>query len=114
LLRRSSSPSGSRQHGVDLALSSAETTTEDRQDKKLKVRFYGKLTDLFGSEREVAVDTPCTVGELRRQLLAEVPHAAGSLQNKRVRACIGDTIVSDGDVVPTDEVLELLAPVSGG
>lgn len=80
----------------------------------MKVRFYGRLADLFGSEREIAVDTPCTVAELRRRLETDSPEAAESLQNKRVRACIGDAIVQDGVVMSEGDVLELLAPVSGG
>ena len=80
----------------------------------MKVRFYGKLADLFGSERDVAIDAPCTVAELRRRLSIDDPQAAKSLQNKRVRACVGDVIVQDGDLIPRGQVLELLAPVSGG
>ena len=80
----------------------------------MKVRFYGKLADLFGSEREVAVDTPCTVAELRGRLAMEHPQGSEALQHKRVRACIGDEIARDSDVVPGGAVLEFLAPVSGG
>lgn len=80
----------------------------------MKVRFYGKLADLFGSECEVAIDTPCTVAELRRRLATDHAQASESLHNKRVRACVGDTIVRDDDLVTGDEVLEFLAPVSGG
>jgi molybdopterin converting factor small subunit len=80
----------------------------------LKVRFYGKLADLFGSERQIAVDPPCTVAELRRRLATEHPQGAESLQNKRVRACVGDAIVPDSYAISDDETLELLAPVSGG
>lgn len=80
----------------------------------MKVRFYGKLADLFGSERDVALDAPCTVADLRRRLATDHPHAAESLENKRVKACIGDEIVPDSAVIPEDGVLELLAPVSGG
>ena len=82
--------------------------------RKMKVRFYGKLADLFGREREMTVDLPCTVAELRRRLAADAPQAAESVLNKRVRACIGDAIVRDEDVIPEGAVLELLAPVSGG
>jgi molybdopterin converting factor small subunit len=78
------------------------------------VRFYGKLADLFGSELEIMIDTPCTVAELRDRLADDQPEAAQSLQNRRVRACIGDSIVDDGAIIPEGAVLELLAPVSGG
>ena len=80
----------------------------------MKVRFYGKLAELFGSEREVQIDAPCRVSELRRHLATGHPQAAGLLQDKRVRACLGDLIVGDGHVVQESEVIELLAPVSGG
>lgn len=80
----------------------------------MKVRFYGKLADLFGSERELAIDTPATVAELRERVASEHPEGAESLQHKRVKACIGDQIAQDSDVVPEEAVLEFLAPVSGG
>ena len=83
-------------------------------ERRMKVRFYGKLADVFGRERETAVDRPCTVAELRELLAADQPGAAQLLENKRVRACIGDTIVRDDEIIPEGEVLELLAPVSGG
>jgi molybdopterin converting factor small subunit len=80
----------------------------------LKVRFYGKLADLFGGEREIAIGDPCTVAELRDRLALEHPEGADSLQHKRVRACIGDEIANDHDIIAQDTVLEFLAPVSGG
>lgn len=80
----------------------------------MKIRFYGKLADLFGSEREIAIDAPCTVADLRHRLAIERPEGAESLQHKRVRACIDDEIAHDHDFVAKDTVLEFLAPVSGG
>ncbi len=44
----------------------------------------------------------------------EHPQGSEALQHKRVRACIGDEIARDSDVVPGGAVLEFLAPVSGG
>jgi molybdopterin converting factor small subunit len=86
----------------------------DWQDANLKVRFYGKLADLFGHEREVRIATPCTVAELRLRLATEHPEAAESLLHKRVRTCIGDSIAQERDVVPEGTVPEFLAPLSGG
>ena len=80
----------------------------------MKVRFYGKLADIFGRELDISTDTSCSVAELRKLLAADYPHAAQSLQNKRVRAFIGNAIVHDEYLIPQGEVLELLAPVSGG
>ena len=80
----------------------------------MKVRFYGKLANLLGNEREISIESPCTVADVRLRLAVDHPEAAESLKNKRVRACVGDTIVHDGDVISRGEMLELLAPVSGG
>ena len=54
------------------------------------------------------------MGELRDRLAMEHPGGAESLQHKRVRACIGDQLAQDNDVVPEGAELEFLAPVSGG
>ena len=80
----------------------------------MKIRFYGKLADLFGTERELAIDCPCTVAELLRKLASDHPEAAETLQNKRVKACVGDAIVQESTVIPKGEVVEFMAPVSGG
>ena len=80
----------------------------------MKVRFYGKLAEFFGSEREVSIGAPCSVEDMRRRLLTEHPEATEALRNGRVRACIGDRIASDTDIVPEGAELEFLAPVSGG
>ena len=80
----------------------------------MKVRSYGKLADLLGAEREVRIDVPCTVAELRSHLAAECPDAAEVLNNRRTRACVGDAIVPDSHVLAPDGPIELLAPVSGG
>ena len=81
---------------------------------KVKVRAYGKLAELLGQESNVDIDVPCTVGELRTYLAATNPEAAGPLTNKRVLACVGDTVVPDDHILRGGEPVELLAPVSGG
>ena len=80
----------------------------------VKVRSYGKLADLLGRERDVHINVPCTVAELRAHLAAIYPNAAEPLASKRVLACVGDTIVPDNHVLAGSEPVELLAPVSGG
>jgi len=81
---------------------------------RMKVRSYGKLADLLGTEREVRIDAPCTVAELRVHLAAECPEACEALNSRRLRACIGNAIVPDSHTLALDEQIELLAPVSGG
>lgn len=80
----------------------------------MKVRSYGKLRDLLGYERDVPIDAPCTVAELRARLAAECPEAAEPLASRRVIACVRDTVVPDNYLVTPSDPVELLAPVSGG
>ena len=63
---------------------------------------------------EVELDGSRSVAELRDHLARLCPDAAVALGSKRVRACVGDSIVLDSHVVgPADEV-EFIPPVSGG
>jgi len=80
----------------------------------MRIFFYGRLSDALGHEMEVDLPGSCSVADLRN-LLAELrPEAAAALGSKRVRACVGDSIVLDSHVVgPADEV-EFIPPVSGG
>ena len=78
----------------------------------MQVLFYGKLADRLGEAIELPVSGPCTLGELRQRLAEEHP-AAGVLDG-RVRACVGDRFVGETDKVGPDDVVEFLAPVSGG
>lgn len=80
----------------------------------MKVRSYGKLADLLGSERDLKIDEPCTIAELRAHLAVQFPDAAASLNNRRVRACVDGSVVPDSYVVDPGDQIELLAPVSGG
>lgn len=80
----------------------------------MKVLFYGKLSDAFGHELEVPLTATCTVAGLRRQLVAQHPDAAEALQDKRVRAFVGSTLVADAHQLDPGDEVEFLAPVSGG
>lgn len=79
----------------------------------MKIRFYGRLANLFGPDIDFPIEESCSVDELRRQLATVHPEAA-SLLGPPVRACVGDTMVAgDHGVRPGDSV-EFLPPVSGG
>jgi molybdopterin converting factor small subunit len=80
----------------------------------VKIRSYGRLAELLGYEREILTQAPCTLADLRAQLVEECPEAAAQLARPGVRAYVDDTIVNDCDIVREGELLELLAPVSGG
>lgn len=80
----------------------------------MKVLFFGKLRDPFGPEIELRVEAACTVAEVRRQLVALQPAAAEALSNRRVRACVGSTLVDEDYKLAPDGEVEFLAPVSGG
>lgn len=80
----------------------------------MKIRFYGKLADLLGSEVDVAIASACSVEDVKRLLSSKNAAAAEALANKRVRACVGDSFVTDQHCVAPADELEFLAPVSGG
>ncbi len=77
--------------------------------------FYGRLADVIG--REIELDVPAgvsTVRDLRGMVAALYPSAAGDLERPRLRACIGDTIVSDDFPLAGVEAVEFFPPLSGG
>lgn len=80
----------------------------------MKVRLYGKLSAALGPELEVPAALPSTVAGLRRQLAAMNPGIAEALNDNRVRAVVGDSIVADSRRLDPDDEVEFLAPVSGG
>jgi molybdopterin converting factor small subunit len=80
----------------------------------MRVRFYGKLSAALGPQVDIAVETPCTVAGLRRHLRATHPALAEMLDDKRVRAVVGDCVVPDVYRLAPGDELEFLAPVSGG
>lgn len=80
----------------------------------MRVRFYGKLAAVMGSQVDMAVDVPCTVAQMRRRLIAAHPGLAEMMDDKRIRAIVGESIVADGYQLSATDELEFLAPVSGG
>lgn len=80
----------------------------------MKVHFYGRLADSLGPDIEVKFPHSCSIADVRQRLASEYPHAAETLENHRVRACIGDMIVPESHRVQPDETVEFLPPVSGG
>lgn len=80
----------------------------------MKVFFYGKLADAIGPQLDVSVETPCSVGGLRRQLVASHPAIADALQDRRVKALVGEVFVADDYALGAGDDVEFLAPVSGG
>lgn len=80
----------------------------------IKVRFFGKLRDSLGDEREIDSAEGETVAALRRRLAAEHPHASADLLGPRTRACVNDSIADEDFVLAGNERVEFLPPLSGG
>lgn len=79
-----------------------------------RIQLYGKLRDFLGSEIEIVMPHDTPVSDLRKQVSISFPEAGDSIQDRRVRVCVGDTIVAeDYRVCPGDDVA-FLSPVSGG
>lgn len=80
----------------------------------MKILFYGRLAEALGSEIDLPVDRPCSIAELRSRIAQCRPEAAEPLRSGRVRACIGDSIVNEDQLVTPGSRVEFLPPVSGG
>lgn len=80
----------------------------------MKIKFHGKLTSVLGRELDLVVEEPCTIARLRDCIAATYPAAAGLLEDRRVRACVGNELVADDQGVGATDAVEFLAPVSGG
>ena len=80
----------------------------------MKIRFFGRLRDSLGDEREVAAEEGDTVARLRARLAGLHPEAARDLLSPRVRACVADSIVGEDFPLDGQERVEFLPPLSGG
>ena len=81
----------------------------------MKVFFFGRLADSFGTEMELDVpDDGCTIAELRRRLASAVPEAADELASTGVRACIDRTMVGENAQVLPHHEIAFVPPLSGG
>lgn len=80
----------------------------------MKVFFYGRLASAIGPQLDVTVESPCSVGSLRRHLVATYPDVAEALRDNRVKALVGETLVGDDHALAVHDEVEFLAPVSGG
>ena len=81
----------------------------------VNVRLYGRLGDLLGEEvRLELAGGACSIGHLRAALAERYPAARADILGPRVRACVGDTIVGEDQLVQAGDTVELLPPVSGG
>ena len=92
----------------------AEIARTLSKNGQMKVTFYGKLASILGHELELPVHAPCTVADLRRELVAAYPDAARSLEDGRVRACVASALVGDDHPLALSDEIEFLSPVSGG
>lgn len=80
----------------------------------MKVTFYGKLAGLLGAQVDYPIEQGCTVAALRSRIAEDYPELGRSLEDRRVRACVGKALVADDYPLTGAEDIEFLAPVSGG
>ncbi len=78
------------------------------------MRFYGRLADTVAREIEMDMPEGCSVADLREALAARYPQAEIILQSSRSRACVGDSLVGDDQLIANGETVEFMPPVSGG
>jgi len=97
------------------APAAARSNRGDLQSRcPVKILFYGRLAEVIAPELEIDASPGCSVSELRDRLVAEHPAVGAILSGKRVRACVGETLVHDQYVLRHGDRVEFLPPVSGG
>ncbi len=80
----------------------------------MNVRLFGRLADPVGPELEVAMEEPCSIGDLRAAIAALYPALAAELGRPSVRACVDNQIVKNSYRIPPSQAVEFLPAVSGG
>ena len=80
----------------------------------MKIRFYGRLSELIGREIDLDAAESISVGDLFQRLAQAHADAASALLNPRVRAVVADEIVPRDFILDPGEDLEILPIVSGG
>jgi molybdopterin converting factor small subunit len=81
---------------------------------EVRIRFFGRLRETLGDEREVQAEAGETVARLRLRLARLHPEAASDLLSPRVRAFVADTLVGEDFPVADQKRVEFLPPLSGG
>jgi molybdopterin synthase sulfur carrier subunit len=82
---------------------------------KLRLLFFGRITDQLGKERELEVpDAGCSVGDLRRLLAHADPVAAELLAGGRILASVDRDMAGDDVFVRPGQEVAFFSPLSGG
>ena len=82
----------------------------------VRVIFFGKLTDLFGTAREIPIPaTGCSLSTIRTALARLVDGGFESLSGSGVRVAVGRELVLDDSAwVRSDQEVAFLPAFSGG
>jgi molybdopterin synthase sulfur carrier subunit len=85
----------------------------DRAVSETLILFFGRIGDRLGRERRLALDGPCTVGDLRRRLVEADP-AADILLEPGVRASVDREIAGDDMALSPGQEVAFFPVFSGG
>ena len=80
----------------------------------VKIVLYGRLADSLGRELHIDVGGSCTISSIKERIIRDHPVAAEMLMQRRSRAVVGGSLVSDDQMVGREETVEFLSPLSGG
>jgi len=81
----------------------------------LRVQFFGRPSDIFGSSREVEIPVAgLPLSELRRLLLQSEPDAVDVFDRYGVRASVDNQIVSGDVLITPGQSVEFFSMFSGG
>jgi molybdopterin converting factor small subunit len=81
----------------------------------LRVQFFGRPSDIFGSSREIEIPAAgLALSELRSLLLQSEPEAVAVFERYGVRAAVDNQIASGDVLVTPGQTVEFFSMFSGG
>ena len=82
---------------------------------KIQVRYFAALREALGAQETVDVPAGCTLGALRRHLIARSPrHAELLAPGRALRGAINQTMADEATVLPEGAEVAFFPPVTGG
>ncbi|MEL6686717.1 MAG: MoaD/ThiS family protein [Pseudomonadota bacterium] len=81
---------------------------------EVTIKFWGRLSDLAGSDITHPLAEPISVEDFRQVLADKYADGDVATFQKSIRAIINDSLVGEEAVIQSGDVIEFLPPVGGG
>jgi sulfur-carrier protein len=82
---------------------------------KITLRFFASLREALGASAQRELSEPCTVAQLRDELIAQgAPHAAALARGRAVRCALNQTLCDESALLSDGDEVAFFPPVTGG